>query len=1472
MLFSLALALRAIIVLPAMQTWLVQRATLYLSDELKTHISIRHVNIEFFKKIVLEEIYVEDLQHDTLLYAPQLKVSLSNFNYKTRKLTINSAELNDARIKLIRYKKIKGLNVDFLVDYFSSTDTDTVTVAVWNVKLKNVKLNNAAFSYRDQRWDDTTTCIDWEDVYATHLNAELTDFTPENDTMTFRIENISLKEKSGFDLKNFSADARTATHYFDFKKLNIATDQSSIHGRISFSFDHWSDFDDYNHKVKMSSSFTQSTLASEDLKYFSSELNGLKKTVSFSGDAKGTVDRLKGKNLNIIYTPQCFFKGDATLTGLPDFNETYMELSVNELWLNKKDIETIPAYPFVSSAKISLPPNIDYLGTVKFKGKFNGFYNDFVAYGNATTDIGFVSSDLNLKIGDGKSPAQYSGHLSTINFDIGKMLRLQPDVGKVSAHVQIKGSGLAVDRINTALDGTISELEVKGYPYHNLEVNGAMAKKLFNGSLIVRDENADFDFNGQVDYRGNLPVLNFVADVHKANLTNLNIIHRDNSASISTHAELRCIGNKLDNLQGSLLFDSTKYIEFPRGITINHLALHAEENQQHKRIRLESDFADASMTGNFKLSQIFSSAAFVLSQYIPAIKVKNSSSLDDQTFDYTIDLKETRGVLDVLMPDLSINAGTHLEGHFSTISNDFTSVLRSDEVIYKGVKFDGVNVTGNTSQGQLYINCKEDHIQIDNDLNLNNVLLSGKANNNAAQFNLLIADQDSALSKLNVDFILNFLNNNAVTMKLVPHEMMLEHNNWKLDSANLLVMDSTGIALKNYVFSSGDQLLNIAGRISRQITDQLNIGFSNFNLAVLNPVLRKYKAELGGIINGSTAVSSLYHKASVEGDLNITNLSFFNDTLGDAKIISNWNTGQGIIDISALVTRGGIENISADGKYIIKEKNDEIDFAIQLKKTNAKTFSNYLTGIASDISGIASGNFHLYGLASAPYLTGTAHLQKINFKIDYLNTSYSFSTDVELMEDYIGFTHVLLNDVKGNKAIANGKIYHKHLHDFYFDVDIAAGKTQVLNTTAADNELFYGVAYASGIVRITGYLDYIKMDIGLKSEKGTEISIPLSNPEEVSHNSYITFINRNAAKDTILGEQVDISGIEMNFDLDITQDAVIRLEFDPKIGDVIKGTGHGNITMNISPTEGFKMFGDYIIDNGQYLFTLQNVISKEFTIENGGYVRWSGDPYDAYVNINANYSNLKASLYDLIPDSTAGYHKLVPVVLKLNISDKLFNPVIKFDIDVKNIDATTESRVKRVINTEEAKYKQAVSLLVIRRFTPADEFLTTGPTVKTSDVVGTNAYEFLSAQLSNWASQINENVNVGVNYQPGSNLTQEQLEVALSTSLFNDRVTIDGNVGVANSNSTTTANQNTTNLAGDFNVEVKANKDGRVRLKAFTRSNNNSLINNLNSQYTQGIGVFYREEFNSWNELMQRIRDRFRKKKVGAETTGSLTK
>jgi hypothetical protein len=707
------------------------------------------------------------------------------------------------------------------------------------------------------------------------------------------------------------------------------------------------------------------------------------------------------------------------------------------------------------------------------------------------------------------------------------------------------------------------------------------------------------------------------------------------------------------------------------------------------------------------------------------------------------------------------------------------------------------------------------------------------------------------------------MNTGNTKIKVVPVKLLLKGNEWNINKDNSVLFDSSGILFERFNFNNLNQQVDVFGLVSKKPAGKLQFTFKDFESDQLNDLLSLFDVQIGGKVNGTAQLGGILDKPVLNSDLHVDHLSWFADTLGDAQLNTNWNSTQGFVDVDANVTRGGDKNIQVKGKYLFKKEGDELDFNINLQKTYVQSFAHYLKGIFSDIGGIASAKLKLSGPVKKPQLTGKAYLQKVSFTVDYLKTNYNFSTEVQLDNNLISFNDIVVNDARGNQSLVSGKITHDHLNDFNLDIDIIAKNAQVLNTAISDNELFYGKAYASGTIKISGFLDYIKMKIGLKSEKGTKIFIPLSNPEEIGKSSFISFIVTDSTQRAKVKDDAapDFSGVDLYMDFDITPDADVSLIFDSKIGDVIEGNGRGNLTMMVSPSEDFKMFGNYEIEKGKYLFTLQNIINKPFIIEKGGYIRWNGDPYDAYVNIDATYK-LNTSLYNLTLDSS--FRKLVPVELNLHLTDKLFTPNIAFDINVQNIDPTVETQVKRYINTEEEKYRQAVALLVTRGFTSPSELSNRAP-VSSGAVVGTNAYELLSNQLSNWASQISQQVNVGVNYNPGSVLSPEELKVALSTSILNDKVTIDGNVGY--SNSITSNNQNTSSLVGDFNVEVKASKDGRIRLKAFNRSNNNSLINNINSPYTQGVGVFYREEFNSFSELTRRFRNWFKRNNAAAVET-----
>ena len=321
----------------------------------------------------------------------------------------------------------------------------------------------------------------------------------------------------------------------------------------------------------------------------------------------------------------------------------------------------------------------------------------------------------------------------------------------------------------------------------------------------------------------------------------------------------------------------------------------------------------------------------------------------------------------------------------------------------------------------------------------------------------------------------------------------------------------------------------------------------------------------------------------------------------------------------------------------------------------------------------------------------------------------------------------------------------------------------------------------------------------------------------------------------------------MDFNLDVTPDAEVQIIFDPTMGDIIKARGSGPMNLSINTLGTFDMVGEYTIEEGDYLFTLQNVINKRLNIQPGSTLRWTGDPFNANIDVTAIYRT-KANPSDLLYGLAGTGEDVgrVTVDCRIFLTDRLMSPTVSYDLYLPFSDEDLRNRVKSRIQSDEELSKQFLSLMVMNSFLPgtrSGESATGGENYMAGM---NNASELLSNQLSNWLSQISNEFDVGVNYRPGSELTPREMEVMLSTQFFNDRLSIDGSLDMKSS---VTA-QNTSNFAGDFDADYKLNKSGKIRLRAFNHSNDNITENN--SDYTQGFGIFYKEEFNSFGELLRR--------------------
>ena len=468
-------------------------------------------------------------------------------------------------------------------------------------------------------------------------------------------------------------------------------------------------------------------------------------------------------------------------------------------------------------------------------------------------------------------------------------------------------------------------------------------------------------------------------------------------------------------------------------------------------------------------------------------------------------------------------------------------------------------------------------------------------------------------------------------------------------------------------------------------------------------------------------------------------------------------------------------------------------------------------------------------------------------KISYLNTRYILDDKVTLDKDVFKFNNITVKDTLGKTGVLSGEVRHKAFSNWFVDLNIDANNLTGFSKGYSYDEMYYGTAVGTGKVKIFGPASNLNFSVNARSEPGTKIFIPLNNPGTVSDNDFISFVNKSDSTQLLNNQgQATYSGVSMNVDVDVTNSAAIQLFLPYEMGN-IKVNGNGKIKMGLNNAGEFSMYGDYHISNGTFQFAMQKYgLSRTFKILDDSYIRWSGDPYDATINMRA-VNQTKVSLATL-PNATLNSSQSsqrIPVDCIVSIKDNLFNPKIKFSISLPNADESIKRLVFSAIDTtnEVEMNQQMISLLIVGGFSLYNETKSLGSSL------GASPYEMVSNQLNNMLSQISKEFDIGVNYRPGDNLTSQEVEVMLSTQLFNNRVKIDGNLGVSSNNPM--LQQRSSNLVGDVNIEVRLTPDGRFKLRAYNKANNRDIID-IYAAYKQGIGLFYRKEFDHFSDLFRK--------------------
>lgn len=1439
------------------QTWLAGKATSYLSSELSTTVKVGGVDIAWFLDVELEDVLIEDQNKKILLKTSSLELEVNRINLAQKQLLLKSILLEGAEVNLTKYKSDSTFNYAFLIDYFSGKSPDTTIKEPWRISIEGINLKSSNFNYHNFNKGYNTKSMDYDHLEISGINLDARRILIQGDSIMVKIKDLSARERSGFVLDKLAGNVVINPKKVSIEDLHILTAESNLNGKIKFTYNNFNALNSFIDSVNIEAFFQPSTLQLEDIKYFTSSMVGMENLINFDGTIKGRISSLKARDFNFSFGNNSAFSGEISMDGLPDIQETFIHLNVTNLTTDYNDIANIN---LPGRKNISLPKEIKEVGLIDINGFFTGFIYDFVSSADFYTKLGRLETDISLQTGQG-SILKYNGQFNLKNWNLGQNFNIPDKLGTIDLTSSLSGEILQNKKNNVHLDALIQRITFLGNDFNDIAVNGVLDDKLFNGSLKLKDELVNLDFKGLMDFSQKVPRMNFTASLEDAYLSKLNLWERDSTSRISTKMDLNFTGSNIDNLMGYLRFDSTSYYEKGKAYYLENVELAmAEINHQSKKLSLVSDIANASFYGKFSYADFLKSLTNIMYSYLPSLQknpIKQNDIKDNQLFEYNLQIKDFAPITELFIPDLILETEAVLFGHYNSAQNNIVLNGMADEFWYQGVKFEHWYIKGKNTGNSLQFVSGVSSLVLDEpdetskgEIGVENLIFKVMMKGDSIKYDL--SWDDNIAENYNVGHVIGHFSFDQAPYihgKFDNVDLVINKVGWRAIQENDFIIDSTSVTIDRIDILSKGQKLKLSGKISEDPNDIFAVNFENVDISNADRLISVKGLDFDGVLNGLVTIRDVYKTQRLESAIEIKDFAFNKERMGDATIYSNWNQSIAALDIKVdILYQGNYSShlpISAKG-LIYPAKRDEGNFDLDIDVSNYKlaSLNPFLKGIASNIKGFANGKLKLEGTFDKPVITGGLDLVRTQMKIDYLNVTYSFADNVTIEPGLIKADNVAIYDSLGNSGRCDFTLKHDHFRKIDMNIDLYANNMNGLNTTYKNNNLFYGTAFGSGNVNIKGSFSDIGIKINVESKPNTNIYIPINLALGASENSFIRFLTKEqTGQPTPFLYLAKTTGTSVDMNLDVTKDASIQLFLPENIGN-IKATGYGNIQMGVSKQGDFSIYGDYTMDEGKFLFTLGNVINREFTIQNGSNLSFNGSPYDADISLSAVY-HLKASLRGL-PETSEYSGMTVPVDCIIRLKDDLYSPEISFSISLPEADNSLNQLVFASIDTtnQVIMTEQIVSLLVLKTFA-----FNSAPNLATS--VSSSSIEVLTDQLSNLLSQLSDGVDIGVKYRSGA-LADEEVEVALSTNFFNNRVSVDGNLGIY----TTNTSQNTNDIVGDVIVDVKITPDGRFRVKGFNKSQrfDISSLEDNQDKYKQGIGIYYRYEFDKISEILRRKR------------------
>ncbi len=1423
----------------------------------------------FLKTVDLKNVYVaykdQWLGQDMVGSVGSLEMTAKEFNITSKKLLINSLIINKPSFYTIDYTGRKPPDSTAKPKLVTVTDKKILqwNTAGWDVLLEKFSIKDGTLSFERESNRKTLDYFDPSHILFREVTGTISDLRVVRDTLSGKVD-LKAKERSGLVIQRLKTDMKFHPKAMIFSKLDLQTPNSRLGDYYAMRYDGFNkDMAEFLTQVRLEASFKNSKVSSKDIAYFAPELKDLNKMIQLSGNASGTVANFKATNLRAQYGKNSLLTGNLSMKGLPDIDKTFIDFNSGEFRTTYADIESI--FPDI---KKYTEPDLKSLEYVKFNGSFTGYMKNFATKGTVQTALGNVTADVKMKIPDKGSPS-YSGIVNTKSFKLGTFLR-QENLGTIAFDGEIKGQGFETTAA-VELKGKVSQIEFNGYNYRNVVLNGKLVKKQFTGEVIVDDQNAKATLNGFFNLNDpRQPELNVVADIQRANLQALNFTK--DKYSVLGKFRVNFLGNNLDDFIGEAsLFDValTKDEDVYVFDTLHLNAMNIDDNRQ---IELRNSDISVIMNGKFLLSEVPATLNAYLSNYYPTYFNKPTKPSKDQSFTIKADIQSIDQYLKLFNPKLSGFDYSSMQAAINTEEKIFQLNVSVPQARFGKYEFQDFVFSGNGDLDSLRMKAGAGTIVINDSLRFPSTSLDILAAGDVSNFSISTS-ANQAINAANLSASITHLTD-GIKVQFNPSTIVLNDKTWRIEKNGELTIRKSFVDASEIKLINGDQQVLISS-IPSELgnSHDLIVQLRKVNLGDILPFVLS-EPTIEGITSGEITVEDPLNKFKVYVNAQTEQTRFENDSIGITSLNGYYDKANDKAKFN-INSNNPDYVFSIDGGLDLQDSaNPLIDAKIDLTDTKISILQTYLSSIFSKMDGKANGVIHVVGNANRPELIGSVKLSNAGMLVDYTQVYYKMDdAEIKFKEGLIDIGDISITDPLGNKGKVTGTLQHRFFKNMRFDFRASSSKMLVLNTNKINNDVFYGRVVGRVNFLFNGPEENMKMYITGAPVDSSRMTIVTSGTSKQSGEvDYIVWrqYGREMNADSLARKN---SNLSMDLDLSATNLLKMTVVLDAAEGDSITATGSGNVKILTGTNEALTMNGRFNIESGNYNFSFQDIFNKPFTVEAGSFISWTGDPYDADININAKYVAEKVRMSSLFEESNSSgvstvnsdvLREISDVIVLCNLTGTLSSPVTNFEISlpanstVKN-NPTVDNKLKTINRDANEVSKQSTYLIVFKSFAPQSAIVTSDLNQELlNNTISGVINSILSNSVQNFFYKLfGSSVDVNFNYSrvatniagtatansSSSSNTRENVSLQFIKSLVNNRLVItfgsDFNFNAVGSAAVTAQNFL---FLPDVNVEYKITPDGKFRTSFFYRSSYDALSSSGRRDRTGG-NISYRTEF-----------------------------